>query len=79
MDIWIQFCYRKTENHMEAEIVSVLMAVTDLENALAIRDVEYPRCLDNPEQRVFDDMLRCRPKKQIYHRQYHGKDEHMRK
>ncbi|GFV91928.1 hypothetical protein TNCV_2975991 [Trichonephila clavipes] len=33
----------------------------DLENALAIRDVEYPRCLDNPEQRVFDDMLRCRP------------------
>ncbi|GFV42072.1 hypothetical protein TNCV_2602721 [Trichonephila clavipes] len=32
-----------------------------LENALAIRDVEYPRCLDNPEQRVFDDMLRCRP------------------
>ncbi|GFV28903.1 hypothetical protein TNCV_754461 [Trichonephila clavipes] len=23
--------------------------------------VEYPRCLDNPEQRVFDDMLRCRP------------------
>ncbi|GFX01725.1 hypothetical protein TNCV_2921111 [Trichonephila clavipes] len=29
-----------------------------LENALAIRDVEYPRCLDNPEQRVFDDMLR---------------------
>ncbi|GFU89467.1 hypothetical protein TNCV_2444291 [Trichonephila clavipes] len=23
----------------------------DLENALAIRDVEYPRCLDNPEQR----------------------------
>ncbi|GFV87794.1 hypothetical protein TNCV_780761 [Trichonephila clavipes] len=33
----------------------------DLENALAIRDIEYPRCLDNPEQRVFDDMLRCRP------------------
>ncbi|GFX63641.1 hypothetical protein TNCV_2824271 [Trichonephila clavipes] len=33
----------------------------DLENALAIRDVEYPRCLDNPEQRVFYDMLRCRP------------------
>ncbi|GFX02936.1 hypothetical protein TNCV_4439181 [Trichonephila clavipes] len=33
----------------------------DLENALAIPDVEYPRCLDNPEQRVFDDMLRCRP------------------
>ncbi|GFT62241.1 hypothetical protein TNCV_1701261 [Trichonephila clavipes] len=33
----------------------------DLENVLAIRDVEYPRCLDNPEQRVFDDMLRCRP------------------
>ncbi|GFT87170.1 hypothetical protein TNCV_3474021 [Trichonephila clavipes] len=33
----------------------------DLENALAIRDVEYPRCLDNPDQRVFDDMLRCRP------------------
>ncbi|GFV65932.1 uncharacterized protein TNCV_4470221 [Trichonephila clavipes] len=33
----------------------------DLENALAIRDVEYSRCLDNPEQRVFDDMLRCRP------------------
>ncbi|GFV30860.1 hypothetical protein TNCV_4012941 [Trichonephila clavipes] len=33
----------------------------DLENALAIRDVENPRCLDNPEQRVFDDMLRCRP------------------
>ncbi|GFY11163.1 hypothetical protein TNCV_4471491 [Trichonephila clavipes] len=33
----------------------------DLENALAIRDVEYPRCLDNPEQRVFEDMLRCRP------------------
>ncbi|GFW83763.1 uncharacterized protein TNCV_668761 [Trichonephila clavipes] len=33
----------------------------DLENALAIRDVEYPSCLDNPEQRVFDDMLRCRP------------------
>ncbi|GFV15283.1 hypothetical protein TNCV_2830071 [Trichonephila clavipes] len=33
----------------------------DLENTLAIRDVEYPRCLDNPEQRVFDDMLRCRP------------------
>ncbi|GFY00214.1 uncharacterized protein TNCV_4664661 [Trichonephila clavipes] len=33
----------------------------DLENALAIRDVEYPRCLDNPEQRVFDDILRCRP------------------
>ncbi|GFV58278.1 hypothetical protein TNCV_1272401 [Trichonephila clavipes] len=33
----------------------------DLENALAIRDGEYPRCLDNPEQRVFDDMLRCRP------------------
>ncbi|GFX67583.1 hypothetical protein TNCV_3933251 [Trichonephila clavipes] len=33
----------------------------DLENALAIRDVEYPRCLDNPEQRVFDDMLRCHP------------------
>ncbi|GFV10844.1 hypothetical protein TNCV_4706121 [Trichonephila clavipes] len=32
----------------------------DLENALAIRDVEYPRCLDNPKQRVFDDMLRCR-------------------
>ncbi|GFW99550.1 hypothetical protein TNCV_3417831 [Trichonephila clavipes] len=31
------------------------------ENTLAIRDVEYPRCLDNPEQRVFDDMLRCRP------------------
>ncbi|GFV15950.1 hypothetical protein TNCV_4800341 [Trichonephila clavipes] len=31
------------------------------ENALAIRDVEYPRCLGNPEQRVFDDMLRCRP------------------
>ncbi|GFY25524.1 hypothetical protein TNCV_2486441 [Trichonephila clavipes] len=30
-------------------------------HALAIRDVEYPRCLDNPEQRVFDDMLRCRP------------------
>ncbi|GFV55008.1 hypothetical protein TNCV_858791 [Trichonephila clavipes] len=26
---------------------------------LAIRDVEYHRCLDNPEQRVFDDMLRC--------------------
>ncbi|GFV15049.1 hypothetical protein TNCV_5134031 [Trichonephila clavipes] len=23
------------------------------ENALAIRDVEYPRCLENPEQRVF--------------------------
>ncbi|GFX12503.1 hypothetical protein TNCV_2929971 [Trichonephila clavipes] len=35
--------------------------VLHLENALAIRDVEYPRCLDNPEQRVFDDMLRCRP------------------
>ncbi|GFY29994.1 hypothetical protein TNCV_4073071 [Trichonephila clavipes] len=33
----------------------------DLENALAIRDIEYPRCLDNPEQRVFNDMLRCRP------------------
>ncbi|GFY05519.1 hypothetical protein TNCV_4370301 [Trichonephila clavipes] len=33
----------------------------NLENALAIRDVEYPRCLDNPEQRVFNDMLRCRP------------------
>ncbi|GFT51705.1 hypothetical protein TNCV_2936631 [Trichonephila clavipes] len=33
----------------------------DLENALAIRDVEYPRCLDNPEPRVFNDMLRCRP------------------
>ncbi|GFS54931.1 hypothetical protein TNCV_3576391 [Trichonephila clavipes] len=33
----------------------------DLENALAIRDVEYPRRLDNPEQRMFDDMLRCRP------------------
>ncbi|GFX67473.1 macroglobulin complement-related [Trichonephila clavipes] len=33
----------------------------DLENALAIRDVEYPRCVDNHEQRVFDDMLRCRP------------------
>ncbi|GFT64030.1 hypothetical protein TNCV_2314721 [Trichonephila clavipes] len=33
----------------------------DLENALAIRDVEYPRCPDNPEQRVFDDMLRCLP------------------
>ncbi|GFV82804.1 hypothetical protein TNCV_4147721 [Trichonephila clavipes] len=33
----------------------------DLENALAIRDVGYPRCLDNPEQRVFDDMLRCLP------------------
>ncbi|GFW99967.1 hypothetical protein TNCV_3079641 [Trichonephila clavipes] len=32
----------------------------DLENVLA-KDVEYPRCLDNPEQRVFDDMLRCRP------------------
>ncbi|GFU90602.1 hypothetical protein TNCV_4195231 [Trichonephila clavipes] len=31
------------------------------ENALAIRDVEYPSLLsDNPEQRVFDDMLRCR-------------------
>ncbi|GFX47704.1 DDE_Tnp_IS1595 domain-containing protein [Trichonephila clavipes] len=35
--------------------------IENLENALAIRDVEYPRCLDNPEQRVFDDMLRCRP------------------
>ncbi|GFX93578.1 hypothetical protein TNCV_1587561 [Trichonephila clavipes] len=35
--------------------------VKNLENALAIRDVEYPRCLFNPEQRVFDDMLRCRP------------------
>ncbi|GFY30451.1 hypothetical protein TNCV_3522141 [Trichonephila clavipes] len=33
----------------------------DLENALAIRDVEYPRWLYDPEQRVFDDMLRCRP------------------
>ncbi|GFX15786.1 hypothetical protein TNCV_1061081 [Trichonephila clavipes] len=33
----------------------------DLENALGIRDIEYPRCLDNPEQRVFGDMLRCRP------------------
>ncbi|GFW02404.1 hypothetical protein TNCV_1733191 [Trichonephila clavipes] len=33
----------------------------NLENALVIRDVEYPRCLDSPEQRVFDDMLRCRP------------------
>ncbi|GFU80449.1 hypothetical protein TNCV_3845331 [Trichonephila clavipes] len=33
----------------------------DLENALAIRDAEFSRCLDNPEQRVFDDMLRCRP------------------
>ncbi|GFU41532.1 hypothetical protein TNCV_2792571 [Trichonephila clavipes] len=32
-----------------------------LENTLAIRDVEHPRCLDNPEQRVFDDMLRCPP------------------
>ncbi|GFU27330.1 ATP-dependent DNA helicase [Trichonephila clavipes] len=38
-----------------------LNSVEYLENALAIRDVEYPRCLDNPEQRVFDDMLRCRP------------------
>ncbi|GFV82551.1 hypothetical protein TNCV_3983411 [Trichonephila clavipes] len=44
-----------------------------LENALVMQDVEYPRCLDNPEQRVFDDMLRCRPLKQIYHRQHHGK------
>ncbi|GFV58259.1 hypothetical protein TNCV_4614631 [Trichonephila clavipes] len=33
----------------------------DLENALVIRDVEYPRYLDNPEQQMFDDMLRCRP------------------
>ncbi|GFW08761.1 hypothetical protein TNCV_4299341 [Trichonephila clavipes] len=32
-----------------------------LENALAIRDVEYSHCLDNPEQPVFDNMLRCRP------------------
>ncbi|GFU45910.1 hypothetical protein TNCV_5102151 [Trichonephila clavipes] len=33
----------------------------DLENALAILYVEYPRCPDNLEQRMFDDMLRCRP------------------
>ena len=25
---------------------------------MALRDVEYPHCLDNPEQRVLDDMLR---------------------
>ncbi|GFU67958.1 hypothetical protein TNCV_1365021 [Trichonephila clavipes] len=30
---------------------------TPILNTLAIRDVEYPRCLDNPEQRVFD--VRC--------------------
>ncbi|GFU19016.1 hypothetical protein TNCV_430571 [Trichonephila clavipes] len=41
--------------------IRISMQGTDLENVLAIRDVEYPRCLDNPEQRVFDNMLRCRP------------------
>ncbi|GFY18077.1 transposable element Tc1 transposase [Trichonephila clavipes] len=46
---------QKTDGELSCELSG------DLENALAIRDVEYPRCLDNPEQRVFDDMLRCRP------------------
>ncbi|GFV70087.1 hypothetical protein TNCV_4411291 [Trichonephila clavipes] len=50
-----------TSNLPPQSIPHIYNGVLDLENALAIRDVEYPRCLDNPEQRVFDDMLRCRP------------------
>jgi hypothetical protein len=34
---------------------------SDLENVPAIQGVEYPRSLHTAGQRVFDDMLRCRP------------------
>ncbi|GFU29933.1 hypothetical protein TNCV_1687051 [Trichonephila clavipes] len=50
-----------TRNLPPQSIPHIFNGGLDLDNALAIRDVEYPRCLDNPEQRVFDDMLRCRP------------------
>ncbi|GFW29743.1 hypothetical protein TNCV_3936101 [Trichonephila clavipes] len=50
-----------TSNLPPQSIPHIFNGVYIMENALAIRDVEYPRCLDNPEQRVFDDMLRCRP------------------
>ena len=39
----------------------------DLENTFAIQGIQYPRCLYNPEQQVFDDMLSCRPWKQMHH------------
>ncbi|GFV65702.1 hypothetical protein TNCV_3970101 [Trichonephila clavipes] len=50
-----------TSNLPPRSIPHIFNGVLDLENALAIRDVEYPRCLDNAEQRVFNDMLRYRP------------------
>ena len=32
----------------------------------AIRDVEYPRCLDSSEQQLFGDIMRCRSWNQVY-------------
>ncbi|GFS59948.1 hypothetical protein TNCV_3957441 [Trichonephila clavipes] len=49
-----------TSNWPPQSLPHILNGVLDLENALAIREVEHPRCLDNPEQRLFNDMLRCR-------------------
>ncbi|KAF8796660.1 hypothetical protein HNY73_001009 [Argiope bruennichi] len=37
---------------------------------------EYPRSLDITGQRLFDDMLRCHPRKRIDHRQHHRSCEH---